>query len=122
MPALLRCRWIRVDVGAWFEGEIAPFALHAVIFGLKVVRFSSIYEKPIKKARATYGAQNPTCVPLTGFLMAPRARPSLWAGWTAPAGGSLPLKAGRGLCVRCGRALALCALRPTANKLQKFTP
>jgi hypothetical protein len=49
----LRCRWVRVDVGAWFEGEIAPFASHTVIFGLKVVRFPSINEKPIKKARAT---------------------------------------------------------------------
>ena len=50
--------------------------------------------------------------------MAPRACPSLRAGWAAPAGGSWPLKAGRGLCVRCGRALALCALRPTAKKIQ----
>ena len=33
-------------------------------------------------------------------------------------GGSWPLKAGRGLCVRCGRALALCALSPTAKKIQ----
>jgi hypothetical protein len=49
----LRCRWVQVGVGAWFEGEIAPFASYTAIFGLKVVRFSSINEKPIKKARAT---------------------------------------------------------------------
>jgi hypothetical protein len=49
----LRCRWVQVDVGAWFEGEIAPFASHTAIFGLKVVRFPFMNEKPIKKARAT---------------------------------------------------------------------
>jgi len=52
-PAVERYRWVCVDFGAWFEGEIARLAAHTVIFGLKVVRFPSIYEKPIKKARAT---------------------------------------------------------------------
>ena len=52
--------------------------------------------------------------------MAPRARPGLRAGWAAPAGGSLPLKAGRELCVRCGRTLALCALRPTAKNYKIY--
>ena len=52
MPALLRCRSVQVDVGAWFEGEIAPFVTYRN-FCLEVVRFPSIYEKQIKKARAT---------------------------------------------------------------------
>ena len=38
--------------------------------------------------------------------------------WAAPAGRSLLLNSGRGLCARCWRALALCALRPTAKKIQ----
>ena len=28
-PAFLRCRWVWVDVGPWFEGEIAPSTPHA---------------------------------------------------------------------------------------------
>ena len=56
--------------------------------------------------------------------MAPRARPGLRAGWAAPAGGSWPLKAGRGLCVRCAvqaRAGALC-FAPDGEIFTKITP
>ena len=28
-PAFVRCRWVWVDVGPWFEGEIAPLTPHA---------------------------------------------------------------------------------------------
>ena len=52
--------------------------------------------------------------------MAPRARPGLRAGWAAPAGGSWPLKAGRGLCAVCAvraRAGALC-FAPDGKKIQ----
>ena len=66
--------------------------------------------------------QNPTCVPLTGFLIAPRSHPCLGVGLAAPAGRSFPLNAGaefrpRAVCAILARAGA-CALRPTAKKVQ----